>query len=106
MSYIRMVDGVEIPMTPEEIEQRQAEESTPVQLPLYDRVKMAFGLLDIALQAKYKDEIRDGAFFLKEENLPMLGVIVAQAESKYSLPEDQAVKNIVDAVKAELEVLL
>ncbi|MCE3234526.1 MAG: hypothetical protein K0Q50_706 [Vampirovibrio sp.] len=70
--------------------------------PLYNRVKTAFSALSLELQIKYKDEIRDGAFFLKEGNLPMLGVIVSQAEAKYDLPADQSVKDIVDTVKAEL----
>jgi hypothetical protein len=78
------------------------QEVTDEQPSLYERVKTAFSALSLELQIKYKDEIRDGAFFLSEGNYPMLGVIVAQAEVKYDLPTDQAVKDIVDTVKSEL----
>jgi hypothetical protein len=103
MSYTRMVDGVEVPMTAEEIAERQAEEALPPEPePLYTRVAQAFGSLSLDLQTKYKDQIRDSAFFFINNNYPMLAVVIAEAEAMYSLPDDQPVKDIIDAAKVEL----
>lgn len=71
-------------------------------LSLEDRVKAAFSALDISLQIKFAAEIMQAAFFFERENLPMVAVVMAGAEQRLILPEDQPVKDIIDAAKAEL----
>lgn len=70
--------------------------------PLDERVAAAFGQLDIQHQIKFRNEIRDAAFFFEKGNLPMVAVVIGVTESNLSLPDDQPVKDIIDAAKAEL----
>jgi hypothetical protein len=99
---MKMVGGVVMPYTPEEEAQADLDAQKVQVKPLYVRVSEAFGNLDLDLQIKFKDEIRDSAFFFLNNNLPMLAVVMGQAESKIELPADQAVKDIVDLAKQEL----
>lgn len=70
--------------------------------PLDQRIAAAFGQLPAEMQAKYADEVTKAAIFYQWQNLTMLSVVIAQAEAKLSLPDEQAVKDILDAAKAEL----
>lgn len=72
---------------------------------LYDKVKAAFGALTLEQQTKYEDEILKAAFFLREENYQMVAVNILRAEAKLALPEDAAVKAIIDTAKTELEAM-
>lgn len=86
----------------EEIDKRKAEELAPPPLkPFQDRIREAFASLPVPLQKKYKDEIRDAAFFLERGNLPMVLEFIKDAEAKLQ-PEETAVKAIIDAAKLEL----
>lgn len=85
------------------VEGEPAENAVVYRAPsLKERVAAAFGGLDLALQIKFKDEIRDSAFFLENGNLPMVAAVIAIAEGKLTLPDDQPVKDIIDLAKAEL----
>ncbi len=52
--YVKMVNGVEIPMTPEEIAERQAEENAPPPpLPLNVRLDGIFNGLPVEIRAQF-----------------------------------------------------
>lgn len=52
--YIKMVNGVEVPMTADEITARQAEEALPIPLaPLIDRLKAIMFTLSDDVQAQF-----------------------------------------------------
>lgn len=71
-------------------------------VPLDKRIAAAFGALPEALQIKYDSEVTRAAIYFQWQNWTMLGVVIAQAEAKLILPDEQAVKDILDAAKAEL----
>jgi hypothetical protein len=53
-SWIKLVDGVEVEMTPEEIEQRQSEENAPLPpLPLAQQLDVVFSSLPLETQADF-----------------------------------------------------
>lgn len=49
--YLKLVDGVEIPMSPAEIAERQAEESRETAIPIGERLNLLFSSLDEDNQA-------------------------------------------------------
>lgn len=75
---------------------------TPPPAPLDQRIAAAFGQLPAEMQIKYDSEVTRAAIYFQWQNLTMLSVVIAQAEAKLSLPDEQAVKDILDAAKAEL----
>lgn len=50
-SYLKLVDGIEVEMTPEEVAQRQTEENTVPTLPLAEQLNQVFSELPIEQQA-------------------------------------------------------
>lgn len=74
----------------------------PLEQSLQEQVRAAYVTLDLALQEKYEPEILSAAFHLERENLPMVFRKIEQAEAKLVLPEEAAVKAIIDMAKGAL----
>lgn len=78
------------------------DEPEPLVLPFEEQIRLAFSSLSIPLQSKYRNEIRDAAFFLERENLPMVLVVIQEAAEKVVLPAEQEVQDIIDLATAVL----
>lgn len=92
----------EVEMPLDEIENHQKSlDAPPPSKPFEERIRLAFASLPVNIQKKYKDEIRDAAFFLERNNLPMVLEFIKDAEAKLT-PQEGAVKAIIDAAKLEL----
>lgn len=73
--------------------------------PLNARVAAAFGALPIEIQDKYLEQITNFRTLFDYGNVLLLLRRLGALEAALDLPAEQAVKDIIDAAKAELQEL-
>lgn len=79
MRYVKLVDGVEIDMTPEEIAERQAEENTPASVPLSQVLNTIFESLPLESQADLAPLKAAVKLELEQGRLEMVKLIIQRA---------------------------
>lgn len=79
-SYIKMVDGVEVPMTPEEIAERQAEEALPPPPPpIAQQLDTVFDSLAPEIQADFSPLKAAVKLEIEQNHLDIAKLIIQRA---------------------------